>query len=87
MALNEGDKAVVREIAFEAAKTIGDEVKDAILTGLRLHQAECPVKAEVEAKINQARGARWAFGIVISLVSAVIGAISAFIGWLVQNPK
>lgn len=85
MALTEGDKAVVREIAFEAAKTIGDEVKDAIMTGLRLHQAECPVKVEVEAKINQAKGARWAFGLVIAVVSAAIGAMATLFSGLIHK--
>lgn len=78
-----GDQArQTREIAWEVADTIAKRIEESMDKAIRLHQAECPIKVEVEAKVNQAKGAKWAAGIVAAIVSFLIGAGGAVIGWI-----
>ena len=90
MQLDEGDKAIMRSIAFDAADHSAARVKettDMALNGvvskirseLALHAAECPVKAEVAASRNKLRGG-WH---VIVTVAALISGLSALvISWI-----
>jgi len=79
MAMSEGDKALVREIAFEAAGVLKDEVRDEIKTVVRLHAAECTTKAKVDAMSNQRKGARVMFATIVTVLS-VLSALLAV--WL-----
>lgn len=73
--MDAGDKAIIKEIAFEAAKVIGDRLEERFIEKIKLHQAECPVKDEVAKNVNQAKGA-WK---VIAFVSALVGAAISFV--------
>lgn len=60
MALNEGDKAIIREIAFEAAKEIASEVqaqvREAMDHAVEHHADTCPIARQFEAVQNKFMG-------------------------------
>lgn len=69
MALNDGDKAIVREIAFEASKVVAEELGKAMATKLRLHSLSCPAVKTVE---------RWRMMLIGGILGgAIIGSGSA----------
>ena len=76
--MSDGDRAIIREIAYEAANNIVEKVvrdlKEHYAHEIRLHIAECPVKQEVNNRINQVKGVRWALSLVAGLIGAAIGA-------------
>ena len=47
--LNEGDKAIVKEIALEASTAIKEDLVADFKVQFKLHQLECPIKDKVEA--------------------------------------
>jgi hypothetical protein len=61
----------------ENCRTVIKEEMPAIM---RLHQAECPVKAEVEELVNKAKGARWVFGLIAGLVVFVVDRALTYFG-------
>jgi hypothetical protein len=79
MAMSEGTRAIVREIAFEAAGVIRDELKTTFATHVELHQATCPTRTEVQAAKDKAKGAK----IVLVAVAAVVGFAGSVLGIVV----
>jgi hypothetical protein len=76
----EGDKAIIREIAFEVAKVIKADLKADFAGAVELHQATCPIKVNVEATLNQAKGAKVALGILWAVAAALGGAAVVVVG-------
>lgn len=72
MALTEGDRAIMRETAFEVAEVIERRLLAAFEKQVELHQATCPVKMEVQATLNQAKGG----GRVAVLIAAIISGVA-----------
>jgi hypothetical protein len=75
MALSEGDRAIVHEVASEAAKTIGDELKKDFAVQIDLHQARCPIGKDMDAMRNQAKGG-WK---VVAIIAALIGTVASLL--------
>ena len=73
MALDEGDKAIIRQIAFAASEHTCKQVSENFDSRLKLHQAECPVAKKFEETKNQAKGA-W---IIVTAVASFFAAIAA----------
>ncbi len=47
--LDEGDKAIVRQIAYEVGGVISAQISEAVKNKLDVHVLSCPVKASVDA--------------------------------------
>lgn len=47
MSMDEGDKAIVREIAYEAAGVIRKEFTLWMVTQIELHQSRCPLASTI----------------------------------------
>lgn len=71
MAFDEGDKAIIRQISFEAAEHTYQRVQQSLEDKIVLHRAECPVAKEFEAERNRFAGG-WK---VIAILCALFGAI------------
>ena len=71
MALDEGDKAIIRDIAFDAAEHTSRRVIGSFETRLQLHRAECPIGKEFMEAQNKMRGAWFVISIVASIVATV----------------
>lgn len=71
--LSEGEKAIIREIAFEAAGVIKDELAEHFKTGIRLHQAECPATKAA---------ARWPKQIWFLVIGIAVGSSGGVVGLL-----
>lgn len=54
--LDEGDKAIIKEISYEAAEHMVQRVQGSFNARLALHQAECPTSKGFEAAKNKAYG-------------------------------
>ena len=78
MALDEGDKAIIRNIAFEAAEHTAQKVTTLFEAKLQLHQAECPFAEEFSATKNQAKGGWWT---ITALVGALTGVAALVLSW------
>lgn len=76
MTLSEGDKAIVREIAFEVAGVMKGELKGCINTAIGTHAEGCEVKKKVARFIWAAAGAGIALG---ALGLATVPQVIAFI--------
>jgi len=48
MPLDEGDKAIIREIAFEVAVILKRELKNARDEAIKIHALECPAKDAIK---------------------------------------
>ena len=64
--LNEGDKAIVREIAFEVAGVLKDELTNGFKMQIELHRLNCPATEAVKEWPKQAK--MFSKGFVIGLV-------------------
>ena len=62
MTLSEGDKAIVREIAFEVAGVMKGELKGCINTAISTHANQCPVAKKVSQFLWMGIGAGIALG-------------------------
>ena len=83
MTMSEGTRAIVREIAFEAAGVIRDELKTTFAAHIDLHQATCPTKAQVaavQAELDSAKNKVKGMTLLLSFVAAVIGALAGAVG-------
>ncbi len=84
---NEGNRAIIRDIAFEVADKIAADLKEHFAAAIKLHQADCPVKIEVAAIVNQAKGGRVAIAALAAFVAAVVGALWTAITWAIEHGK
>lgn len=75
MALDEGDRAIIRTIALEAAEHVATRAIADMRTQLTLHQAACPVGQRFNEVENKAKGG-WA---VVVAVSGVVSAVAALV--------
>ena len=66
MALNEGDKAIVRDIAFE----VGEVLKKSFTERIEAHQCTCPTAQAV----GRWRGQLKALAMGIAIGAAIIGS-------------
>ncbi len=77
MALDEGDKAIIRQIAFDASEhtfaRIEKSMKENTKMLVNLHQAECPVRDKVEAGKHLAMGG-WR---VLAFLGGLAGTVAA----------
>ena len=64
MSLSEGDKAIVRDIAFEVAKVMKQETKDCITTAIAAHVVSCVVGKKVSRVVWMVAGAVVILGIL-----------------------
>ena len=85
MALDLGDKAIIREIAYEVAVPLTEKlqaaVKDGMKTEVRMHALECPRAEEIKglqdelldakARIKGAWGTACVIAVVVSAVATV----------------
>ena len=71
MALSEGDKAIVREIAFEAAEIIKGELSGSFKMQMELHQLSCPAVEAVKQWPKEAKS--FSKGFVVGLILSGIG--------------
>lgn len=79
MSFTEGDRAIIRQTAWEIGDVISQRLEKAFKEHCRLTQATCPVKDIVEAAANQGKGATRVFAIVAALLAAaasVAGVVS-----------
>jgi len=67
MTTDEERQREIREIAYEVGNHLSDKLRTEFAAQVRLHQAECPLRAQVQ----EARGA-WK---VVSVVAASVGAL------------
>ena len=87
MALTEGDKALVEQTAFRVSVIIENRLKESFAEQVRIHTAECPVKAQVEAAMNKARGAKILFLLLVSLCGGAAGLLAALVNAALKVPK
>ena len=73
--MDEGQRAIIREIAFQVAGQIATDLKAHFATQIELHKSGCPVKVKVEATLSEAKGA-WK---TVAVISAVIGAVGTWL--------
>lgn len=87
--MNEETRALVKDIAFEAARTIGTEINEQIKTSLRevrteqagalaLHAATCPTGDRVKEIVAKGRGVV----ATVALLGALLGAAAALVAVL-----
>lgn len=80
--------AEVEQLAWKVGDKVADRLETRIDERIRLHQAECPVKANVEATLNQAKGAArigkavWVLG--VSFAAAVGFVVDKFWAWAIK---
>ena len=68
---SEGDRAIIKEIAFEVGEVVSKKIKEDIILQIELHRTKCEA-----AK----------FGAVKTVISAVIGGtIIAVFNWLIRK--
>ena len=72
--MTDGERAVFRELAFEVAEIVVKRYDQHISDKLKLHVAQCPVKAEVASFREQARGGKKAIGWLWAGICGVAGA-------------
>ena len=52
MSFDEGDRAIIKEIAYEAATHIAEKLQASVMSGLHnkveMHVLECPLRAEIK---------------------------------------
>ena len=86
MALDLGDKAIVREIAREVAERIIERVQHVVVestrTEVKVHMLECPLKMELKttkedlaAEQNRRKGA-WGVIVLIATIAAALATIA-----------
>ena len=86
MSLDLGDKAIVREIAYEVAVPLTEKMlavfKDGMKTEVKVHMLECPLRSELtktreelDAEKNRRKGA-WAMATVIATILASLATIA-----------
>jgi uncharacterized protein (DUF2062 family) len=82
MSLDEGDKAIVQEIAWQVGKAVGQEIGDRLSAQIREHALTCSTAKLVEAWRNRAvgivvgsviGGAAGGSGITVLIMRYVIG--------------
>lgn len=66
MSLDDGDKAIVREIAFEVAGVLKEELTDGFKTQIELHTSRCPAVEAVKQWPKEAKS--FSKGFIIGLV-------------------
>ena len=81
MPLNEGDKALVREIAFEVAETIKTSIQQSVDTQIQLHRLQCPVAAEFKEEQNRRKGAMALLERFGAWIVALAGLLIAWQPW------
>ena len=82
MALTEGDKAIIRETAFEVGNVVAERLMQSFEDICARRRAECPVKEQVAAMTNQRKGAKALAGLIVGavgLVGSLLGAIATWI--------
>ena len=82
--LDEGDKAIVRQIAFEAGEVISHQISNAVKDKLDIHVLSCPIKTyaetndkrikEIESWPKQAKLFSKGFILGIVFVSSAVGS-------------
>lgn len=70
--LNEGDKALIKEIAWEVGGHIEERLKSGLHAKVEVHLATCPVKAKVDAMENKAKGAWRVLAAQVALILAIL---------------
>ncbi|KKM05147.1 hypothetical protein LCGC14_1757060 [marine sediment metagenome] len=75
--MDDGDKAIIREIAFEAATVIKESLIEHFATQLDLHSAQCPAKEAV---------GRWPKQMILLVAGVAIGSGSG-VAWLLKLLK
>ena len=85
MSFDEGDKAIIREIAWEVASHIEERLKASIESGLyrrvEIHALSCPVKDDVKSLQDRIQGAWW----VVGLIATIVGSIAAIAVELIRK--
>jgi len=71
--MDEGDKAIIREIAFEAAKVIKEELTNGFKIQLELHAAQCPAKTAIS---------RWPKQVWFLVIGIAVGSSGGVVGLL-----
>jgi len=74
-----GQIALIEQVACRVSEKIGDRLEKSFKEVVRLHQAECPVKVEVNATLNRARGAWMVLTVIAGVVGAVVGVLSRWL--------
>jgi len=81
MTLSDGDKATVREIAFEAGDAIADRIMERIDDKIELHEAKCRgdrLASKVANGVARAGGRDWKrIGVAGGFVIGVAGGLYA----------
>ena len=87
MSLTDGDRAIVREIAFVAAKEIATELTSTFSKQVDLHSATCERAKTVEdkAEVNTKEIAKWknragGFAFAFSLIGAFLAVVLTWAG-------
>jgi hypothetical protein len=88
MALDLGDKAIIREIAYEVAvpltEKLSSAVKEGMATQVKIHLLECPVrhelistKEELDAIKNKAKGGWHTLAFLAALIVSFVSLATA----------
>jgi hypothetical protein len=75
VAFSEGDKAIIKEVAWEIGDVVVTRIKEDVSARIKLHIADCPVKDKVDALVNKSKGA-WA---VIIVIAGAVGSVVAIV--------
>jgi hypothetical protein len=83
MSLTEGDRAIVREIAFEVAKVANEESDKRLANAIKVHGLECPTAKRVRDTYMLTKG----FIIGVIVIAAIVGgstgvALANIIKWV-----
>ena len=78
--LDEGDRAIIKEISYEAAEHMVQRVQGSFDVRLNLHKAECPTAKGFEAAKNKAYGVWITIGLLASVVIYLISVVLQMTG-------
>jgi hypothetical protein len=77
--LDDGDKAIIEQIAYRAAEHTAKKVEQSIKLRMELHQAECPVGRRLAATENAAKGG---WKVLATIGAAVMSVAALVVSWL-----
>ena len=76
MPLGEGDRAIVREIAFEVATVMKAESRKSLENAIKMHGLECPAKKAIAEWPKQAKIFSRGFVLGLVLMAIILGGVS-----------
>jgi len=86
MPFDEGDKAVIKQIAYEAADHVAERLQEVIQSGIaskiEIHTLSCPMRSELKETKDELAAAKnkrlgaWGLAVVIATILASAATIA-----------